>query len=151
MNQPPKWHRWLPHLSGRVILAVALATLAAGAVLVVWQPWTAPAAACSDGVDNERDGKMDFPQDSGCSSRTDSSEDTVACSDGRDNDGDGKTDFPRDSNCSSRTDPSEKDPACSDGRDNDSDDKTDFPQDPDCSSLTDPSEMPTSGRPLVRL
>jgi len=95
---------------------------------------------CSDGVDNDGDGETDFPQDSNCSSRTDSSEKNVACSDGVDNDGDGETDFPRDSNCSSRMDPSEKNLACSDGNDNDGDGKTDFPQDPECSSRTDPAE-----------
>jgi hypothetical protein len=98
-----------------------------------------PGPACSDGVDNDGDGRTDFPRDPDCSSRTDPSEKKAACSDGRDNDGDGKTDA-QDSNCSSPTDPSEKNPPCSDGIDNDGDGNTDFPEDPECSSRTDPAE-----------
>jgi hypothetical protein len=64
--------------------------------------------ACSDGVDNDGDGRTDFPDDSNCSSRSDPSEKNAACSDGRDNDRDGKTDFPEDPECASGTDPAEK-------------------------------------------
>jgi hypothetical protein len=78
-------------------------------------------AQCSDGVDNDGDGKIDFPADPGCTSPTDDSEaDTGAgnanngggggqpeCNDGVDNDGDGKVDFPADPGCSSARDDSE--------------------------------------------
>ena len=111
-------------------------------------------AQCSDGVDNDGDGKIDFPADPGCSSSTDDSErdsaddsgrrgeDDAACADGIDNDGDGKIDFPSDPGCSSARDDSEAGGGseCSDGRDNDGDGKIDFPDDPGCSSAADDSE-----------
>jgi hypothetical protein len=50
--------------------------------------------ACSDGVDNDRDGKTDA-KDPGCSSRTNPAEKDPACSDGVDKDRDGKTDLTR--------------------------------------------------------
>lgn len=75
--------------------------------------------ACSDGVDNDADGKIDI-NDAGCSSSYDSDEYnyvvpviynpgntySYACSDGIDNDGDGKTDM-NDSGCYATTDTSE--------------------------------------------
>jgi hypothetical protein len=71
--------------------------------------------ACSDGRDNDGDGQIDYPRDSGCSSAQDRAErnarpgaGTMACSDGRDNDGDGQIDYPRDSGCSSPEDSTEK-------------------------------------------
>jgi len=64
-------------------------------------------APCSDGADNDGDGKIDFPNDLGCTSATDTTE-KAACSDGADNDGDGKIDFPNDPNCSSTADLAEK-------------------------------------------
>jgi hypothetical protein len=67
---------------------------------------TCRAAECQDGLDNNADGKMDFPLDPGCDSPSDNAEDTVCpgpacpiCSDGIDNDGDGPTDFPADPGC----------------------------------------------------
>lgn len=72
-----------------------------------------PAAVCSDGDDNDGDGKTDYPNDPGCISTTDSDEtDTppaAVCSDGIDNDVDGKTDYPSDPGCSSGTDTDETD------------------------------------------
>jgi hypothetical protein len=73
-------------------------------------PTTAP--QCADGVDNDGDGKVDYPADPGCSSATDDSEspDPVIqpqCSDGVDNDADGKVDYPADPGCSSATDNTE--------------------------------------------
>ena len=58
-------------------------------------------AACSDGRDNDKDGKTDFAGgDPGCRGPEDRAERDAAgggggaaCSDGRDNDKDGKTDF----------------------------------------------------------
>ena len=109
-------------------------------------------AQCSDGIDNDGDGKIDFPNDPGCSSATDDDETDgrkPQCSDGVDNDGDGKIDFPNDPGCTSANDDSEDDgatkaardkPECDDGRDNDGDGKVDFPDDPGCSSKSDDSE-----------
>ena len=67
---------------------------------------------CDDGIDNDHDGKIDFPADPGCTSRTDSDEYNAPpvvyqCDDGIDNDGDRLIDFPSDPQCSSRLDTSE--------------------------------------------
>ncbi len=60
---------------------------------------------CSDGMDNDGDGKTDFPNEPGCTSTADDDETDPtplpACSDGMDNDMDGKTDFPMDTDCQS--------------------------------------------------
>lgn len=108
----------------------------------------APTAVCSDGLDNDGDGFIDFPTDPGCDSPTDPDEtDPPAppvCSDGLDNDGDGLIDFPNDPGCDSAADPDETDPpippVCSDGFDNDGDGFIDFPDDPGCDSAVDPDE-----------
>ena len=65
---------------------------------------TAPAAtgtnACADGLDNDGDGAIDWPQDGGCRSADATTEEPAkACSDGLDNDGDGATDWPQDTDC----------------------------------------------------
>ena len=75
-------------------------------------PGTAP-PACSDGIDNEGDGLVDYPADPGCSDGSDTDEaDPVplACQDGLDNDGDGLVDYPGDPGCSDSTDDDETDP-----------------------------------------
>lgn len=97
-------------------------------------------AVCSDGLDNDADGKIDYPADAECYAPIDPSERNLACGDGLDNDGDLAIDYPADTNCASPEDPSEKNPACSDGLDNDGDRATDFPADLGCSSRDDPSE-----------
>jgi hypothetical protein len=50
---------------------------------------------CSDGVDNDGDGLVDWPDDGGCDDANDASERSadLPCDDGNDNDGDGGTDF----------------------------------------------------------
>ncbi len=62
-------------------------------------------AKCNDGIDNDLDGKIDFPNDPGCDSASDDDETDPAtepaCSDGMDNDMDGLTDFPADYGCAS--------------------------------------------------
>jgi hypothetical protein len=63
---------------------------------------------CKDGIDNDGDGKTDYPADPDCDSKDDDSE-TPECSDGIDNDGDGKTDYPADPDCDSKDDNSESD------------------------------------------
>jgi hypothetical protein len=78
------------------------------------------ASDCQDGIDNDGDGKVDFPADPGCSNASDLSE-QPQCSDGRDNDGDGLVDFAGgDPGCASASGVVE-DPACDDGRDDDFD------------------------------
>jgi len=81
-------------------------------------------AQCSDGVDNDGDGRIDFGNDPGCTGPTDDDETDARdaddggrggdrdrgdaeCEDGRDNDGDGLVDFPNDPGCTSRSDDSE--------------------------------------------
>ena len=73
----------------------------------------APAkAACEDGLDNDGDGRRDFPADLGCALPSDLDEvDPPACTDLRDNDGDARQDFPLDPGCSSPLDGDEADPA----------------------------------------
>jgi hypothetical protein len=52
----------------------------------------APNPACSDGIDNDGDGLVDYPADPGCS-KASSMKEAPACDDGIDNDGDGKIDW----------------------------------------------------------
>jgi hypothetical protein len=97
---------------------------------------------CQDGVDNDGDGRVDFPADPGCESPADNTEVDAQCGDGVDNDGDGSVDWPADLECSSSADNTEAGtPACGDGVDNDGDALVDFPADPGCTSLTDRSEV----------
>jgi probable HAF family extracellular repeat protein len=96
--------------------------------------------ACSDGDDNDSDGPVDFPADTGCRSATDWSE-QPDCADGIDDDGDGDIDHPDDAGCLSASDPSEQ-PACSDGLDNDGDLLLDHPDDPGCATPQSPVEDP---------
>jgi hypothetical protein len=64
---------------------------------------------CSDGVDDDGDGLMDFPADPGCTAVSDTTEADDCpggamcpdCSDDIDNDGDGMIDYPMDTDCSS--------------------------------------------------
>jgi len=106
---------------------------------------------CHDNIDNDGDGKIDFPDDPGCESITDDSEDSPAqpqCMDHRDNDDDGKTDYPDDPGCLSPNQDSEIDtcpgagcPQCADGIDNDGNGKIDYPEDPGCTSASDNDEF----------
>jgi hypothetical protein len=56
---------------------------------------------CMNGLDDDDDGLVDFPNDPGCDSPNDDSERSAAlvCDDGLDNDGDGAIDYPADSGC----------------------------------------------------
>ena len=105
-------------------------------------PECAPPPQCSDGQDNDADGRVDHPADAGCESQTDDSEAGEAqCQDGQDNDADGRVDHPADAGCESQTDDSEAGEAqCQDGQDNDNDKKVDYPDDQGCDSPTDQSE-----------
>ncbi|MGQ0618582.1 MAG: OmpA family protein [Panacagrimonas sp.] len=70
-----------------------------------------PLLVCSDTLDNDGDGLVDYPQDPGCTAADDSDEtDPKACSDGKDNDGDGLIDHPGDRGCDSADDNDETNP-----------------------------------------
>lgn len=92
---------------------------------------------CSNGVDDDGDGRIDFAGfDPGCQSAADLGEraPTLPCDDGIDNDGDGATDYPADPACWGPAAPDEG-PECDDGADNDGDGGTDWdgsPADADC-------------------
>ncbi len=113
---------------------------------------------CSDSIDNDVDGKIDFGADPGCSSPDDDSEknpDGPQCDNGKDDDGDGKIDYRTDGagdpGCDSPSDDDERDriPQCRDSIDNDLDGKIDFRADgsgdPGCSSSEDDSEKNPNG------
>jgi probable HAF family extracellular repeat protein len=81
--------------------------------------------ACDDGVDNDGDDLVDFPDDPGCAALdNDEHSPTLPCDDGVDDDGDGKADFQVDGTgdpaCVSVRSVSES-PQCQDGLDNDGD------------------------------
>lgn len=101
----------------------------------------APFPECSDGIDNDADGRIDFPADPQCASATSLSE-NPQCGDGLDNDADTFVDFPLDPECSTALDPTENqiEQQCRDGRDNDGDGLIDFPADPQCFSPFDNTE-----------
>ena len=87
---------------------------------------------CDDGVDNDEDGLIDYPNDPGCSTASDLDEAdpdvAPACSNDIDDDLDGLTDFGSDAECISAADDFEG-PDCSDGIDNDEDGRLDFDRD----------------------
>ena len=99
--------------------------------------------ACSNGVDDDGDGLVDFPDDPDCMSPMWSDEAHVpACADGVDNDLDGFADFGEDPGCRSLLDDEESGGAeCSNGADDDADGLVDFPDDPGCTSADDVSEL----------
>ena len=77
-----------------------------------------PCTECADGIDNDGNGRWDFPFDEGCSSKADDKEESEEvkedeighipeCQDGRDNDGNGRWDFPFDEGCNSPEDTEE--------------------------------------------
>lgn len=76
-----------------------------------------PSFECSDGIDNDSDGVIDYPADPGCSDAQDTDETDppppppppTACADGIDNDGDGKIDL-ADLGCTDAADDDEIDP-----------------------------------------
>lgn len=77
------------------------------------EPTPTPVPECADGVDNDLDGWIDFPDDPSCTSPSFDSEapvDPHQCNDGIDNDGDGLTDHPADPGCGDRFDDDETDP-----------------------------------------
>jgi len=106
-----------------------------------------PASACENGLDDDGDGRVDFPDDPGCvdaAENDETGEPPPACGNGLDDDMDGNVDFPADPGCASAADPEEGDepppPACANGIDDDQDGYTDFPGDPGCGSEFDEGE-----------
>ncbi len=119
---------------------------------------------CSDLIDNDGDGKTDYPTDPGCTNANDTDETDggtpepppppSACNDGLDNDGDGATDYPADTGCANAEDTTETDDSggppttlpptplaqCADALDNDGDNSTDYPSDLGCASASDNDE-----------
>jgi len=68
-----------------------------------------PLPECSDTIDNDGDGLIDFPDDPECDNSSDDSESPLkACEDGIDNDGDSLIDFPDDPGCASAVDDNEQ-------------------------------------------
>lgn len=134
---------------------------AASCVKTDWDP--SSTYQCNDGIDNDGDGDIDYPADSGCSSATDDNESSGGgsggsipqCRDGNDNDGDNLRDA-LDPGCHTdgiasnpysydRDDTSEFDIvsapyACNDRADNDGDGFTDYPNDPGCWNSFDNDE-----------
>jgi hypothetical protein len=112
------------HTLIRAIVPVLAVLVMLGAAVAISQ--SSPASAdpplrCSDGVDNDGDGKTDYPEDPGCTSPSDRNESDetdpddppdppAQCADGADNDGDTRTDYPDDPGCASTADPDETDP-----------------------------------------
>lgn len=97
-------------------------------------------AECSDTIDNDGDGSIDYPDDFGCSSPDDDSEinnGSYQCNDGIDNDNDGLIDQ-YDPMCSAWNDNSEF-AQCNDEQDNDGDGWIDF-DDPGCADANDDNE-----------
>jgi hypothetical protein len=78
-----------------------------------------PKPACNDGIDNDGDGKMDFPNDPGCFAPQADDE---------------KDDCPSGPNC----------PQCANGMDDDRNGMTDYPNDPGCDSASDNVELTAS-------
>jgi large repetitive protein len=74
-----------------------------------------PVPQCSDGIDNDGDGLIDYPEDPGCLSPLDDDEtddcpdgpNCPECADGIDNDGDGLIDYPADPGCVAASHPTE--------------------------------------------
>jgi hypothetical protein len=72
-------------------------------------------AVCNDGLDDDGDTKIDYPNDPGCSTPEDDTENDSCpsgagcpeCGDGIDNDNDTKTDYPMDTTCKAAGDSSE--------------------------------------------
>jgi hypothetical protein len=101
------------------------------ALVALCVPGTKGCGACQNGIDDDHDGYIDFPDDPGCDSPDDPSEKTprLACDDGIDNDGDGKIDM-LDPGCPFPHATFEN-PQCDDGIDNNGDGLIDF-DDPNC-------------------
>ncbi len=113
--------------------------------------------ACSNGLDDDGDGAIDYPFDAGCTSASDASErqSSRVCDDGIDNDGDYRVDFATaagaqdDPGCTNAASTLEN-PQCSNGIDDDNDGKVDFDGggfglvDPQCTTASKNKEKASS-------
>jgi len=137
-NEQPTYHT----LYGNESFIADLSAYRAEILSIISQP------TCDDGLDEDGDGLVDFPDDPGCDSADDADErsDALVCDDGVDDDGDGLIDYPADPGCSDPTDATETSPSlvCDDGSDNDGDGLIDWPNDPGCASSTDGTEVSPS-------
>jgi hypothetical protein len=79
-----------PDFTDVKLISLELAVSAAGEIEIT--EFRAVPSDCSDGLDNDGDGLIDFPEDRGCRHASDLSEEPE-CADGLDNDGDGRIDF----------------------------------------------------------
>jgi len=100
---------------------------------------------CNDGVDNDEDSAIDWPDDFSCENEFDDDETnpTAQCQDGLDNDGDGWFDWPDDPGCESNQDDDEMNGnlgECADNIDNDGDRYLDG-YDPKCETWETPTEF----------
>ena len=119
---------------------------------------------CSDGIDNDGDGLIDFPADPGCTSPEDDSENSPPspqCSDGRDNDNDGKiADYPERPGLPCSPLPGQRDrrlpatvpncPQCGNGKDDDNNGLIPiYPNDPGCSVGRRDQRSSTPSNPIA--
>ena len=102
---------------------------------------------CSNGIDDDNDGLIDYPNDPGCYGSFDNDEHAsfLVCDDGADatNDRDTLADFRLsggDPGCVSATDPSEIDGECDDNLDSSDRDTLSDATDPGCTSTSDQTE-----------
>jgi len=152
-----------------IAVAQAIDAPPSGAAFTLIPPPPSATAECSNGIDDDGDGKIDS-SDPGCPFAGDNRElddPTPQCSNGVDDDNDGKTDFVAptgaapDPGCSSAQDDNEIDgainptPQCANGTDDDNDGKTDFAApagtlpDEGCTSADDLDES-SEGLPLAQ-
>ena len=145
----------------RMIHSRRVAPMAPIMTVITWtflRPWVsqqvsfeddpAVSAACSNGMDDDEDGVVDFPLDPGCLFAADEDETDPnfppQCANGNDDDANGRIDFPDDPGCRFAGDNSERtdgavQPRCSDGVDNDLDGRMDL-ADPGCVNARDNDE-----------
>ncbi|HPG27653.1 MAG TPA: trypsin-like serine protease [Myxococcota bacterium] len=104
---------------------------------------------CDDGLDDDGDGLVDYPNDPGCASPADTSERAagLVCDNGLDDDGDGLIDYPADPGCLFSVDLNERGAAfeCDNGLDDDGDGLVDYPADDGCLHPTNAIEAPEPG------
>lgn len=127
---------------GNIGLVADLARYRSDILAVIDQP------DCDDGLDDDGDGLVDYPDDPGCGSLGDDSErePLLTCDNGLDDDGDGLVDM-ADPGCIHPTDLNERGAiyACDNGLDDDGDAFADYPDDPECVGPTGISEVPEPG------
>jgi len=125
---------------------LAIPSIAVGALVTNFSIEVSPLIQCNDGIDNDGDSLIDYPDDPECASATDNIEAHQQCSDNYDNDSDSLVDHPTDPGCTNPNDSDETDVfACNDGLDNDGDGLTDYPLDSGCASLVDNNEYNETG------